>query len=90
MTAEPARRPLSALPSVTARVLAFTAIVVAGAAGALIGYGFTELSGAGPIGSAVGALVGAVCAAGGVAVVAVLALRAMGEWKQLGDDDSPR
>jgi hypothetical protein len=86
MTPEPARRPLSALPSVAARAMAFTAIVVAGAAGALIGYGFTALSGSGRTGSAIGGLVGALCAAGGVAVVAVLTLRAIGEWKQLGDD----
>jgi hypothetical protein len=87
MPTEPARRPLSALPSVTARVMAFAAIVVAGAAGALIGYGFMGLSGSGRTGSAIGGLVGAVFASAGVAVVAVLTLRAMGEWKQLGDDD---
>jgi hypothetical protein len=36
--------------------------------------------------AAIGAVVGAVLAAGGVAIVAVLALRAMGEWRQLRDD----
>jgi hypothetical protein len=76
------RRPLSALPSVRARVLAFLAIVVAGVAGGLIGYAFVKLQCHGncttPDG--LGAVVGGALAAGGVAIVAVLTLRAMGEW----------
>lgn len=82
----------SQLPSVTARALAFGAIVVAGVCGGLIGYAVTDLScvdgcGAGP---AIGALVGAAIAAIGVAVVAVLALRAMGEWKTIQQRDAAR
>jgi len=81
----PEGRPLSALPSARARVLAFLAILTAGAAGALIGWSFVELQchGActGPAG--VGAVVGGGAAAGGVAVVAVLTLRAMGEWRSI-------
>lgn len=73
----------SALPSVGARVLAFGSILVAGICGGLIGFAFIDLQCTDDCGSApaVGALVGAVLSAVGVAVVAVLALRAMGEWQ---------
>ncbi|HYI61816.1 MAG TPA: hypothetical protein VEW93_08440 [Acidimicrobiales bacterium] len=78
----------SAAPSTSARVLAVVAIAVAGACGGLIGYGIVDLSG-GPsgagAGAAVGGLVGAVLAAAGVAVVAVLVLRAMTEWRTIED-----
>ena len=77
--------PPTALPSVAARALGFLAIVASGAIGAFIGYGFTDLqnhSGSSTA-NAVGALVGAVIGAGGVAVVVVLALRAMGEWRSI-------
>ena len=95
MAERPSSRPLSALPSVRARALAFAAILVAGLAGGLIGYGFGDLQCApGRCPSrgtyhAVGALVGAVFAAGGTAVVAVLALRAMGEWRAIADRERP-
>lgn len=74
-----------ALPSVGARILAFSAILVAGLCGAFIGYAFIDLQCTGDCGtpSAIGALVGGLGAAIGVAVVAVLALRAMGEWKTI-------
>jgi hypothetical protein len=74
-----------ALPSVGARVLAFGAILVAGVCGGFIGYAFVDLQCTGECGtpSAIGALVGAAGAAIGVAVVAVLTLRAMGEWKTI-------
>lgn len=76
----------SAAPSVLARALAVFAIVAAGAAGGLIGYAVTDLN-CGPDGcsnwAAVGAVIGAIMAAVGVAIVAVLTLRAMGEWKSL-------
>jgi hypothetical protein len=67
--------------------LAFVAIVVGGLAGGLIGYGFVDLqtTGDATTAAAVGAVVGAVLAAAGVAVVAVLVLRAMGEWRQVRD-----
>ncbi len=70
------------MPSTTARVLAFVSILVAGLAGGLIGYGFVDLQGGSSGWSALGALVGAVAAAAGTAVIAVLVLRAMGEWKR--------
>ena len=77
----------SALPSVAARAVAFGAIVVAGLCGALIGSAFVRLqcTGACTTPRAIGALVGALIAAIGVAVVSVLTLRAMGEWRQLQD-----
>jgi hypothetical protein len=78
-------RPLSALPSVPARALAFLAILVAGIAGALIGYSFVKLQchGACATPNGIGAVVGGGGAAAGVAVVAVLTLRAMGEWRTI-------
>src|SRR3954464_7401001 len=74
-------RPLSALPSVRARVLAFLAILVAGAAGALIGSSFVDLQchGACATPRGIGGLIGGGIGAAGVAVVAVLTLRGMGE-----------
>jgi len=88
MPAVPDDRRLSALPSVRARWLAFSAILFAGVVGAVIGSSFVHLTCHGNCGGAqgVGAVVGAVFAAGGVAVVAVLVLRAMGEWRRAQSD----
>jgi hypothetical protein len=71
-----------ALPSSGARFLAFLAIAVAGLCGGLIGYAVTDLQSGvdGGIAAGIGGLIGAAIAAGGVAVVAVLTLRAMTEW----------
>lgn len=82
-------RPLSALPSRRARALAFSAILVSGLCGALIGSSFVRLQceGACDTNSGVGAIVGGLLAAGGVAVVAVLVLRAMGEWNRIKESD---
>ena len=76
---------MSALPSVAARAVAFAAILVAGAVGALIGYGFVDVQCDGDCATpnGLGAIVGGLIAAGGVAVVAVLTLRAMGEWRRI-------
>ncbi len=84
---QPDDRPLSALPSPAARALAFAAILVGGLAGGLIGFGFVDLQCTGDCGtaSAIGAVVGALVAAAGTAVVAVLVLRAMGEWRATQD-----
>ena len=85
-------RRLSALPSRRARLLAFLAIVVAGACGALIGGSFVSLQCDDcDAATGAGAVVGGLVAAGGVAVVAVLVLRAMGEWRRVErpDDDLP-
>ena len=79
--------PLSALPSPAARAAAFVAILVAGVAGALIGYSLVELQCSGdcavPLG--LGILIGAVVTAGGMSIVAVLVLRAIGEWREIQD-----
>lgn len=80
-------RPLSALPSPVARALAFAAILVGGLAGGLIGYALVDLQCEGDcaLGLGLGTLAGAVAAAGGTAVVAVLVLRAIGEWTEIQD-----
>jgi hypothetical protein len=84
-TPSAADRPLSALPSPAARAAAFVAILLGGFAGGLIGYTLVEIQGTGdlavPLG--LGAFVGAVAAAAGMSVVAVLVLRAVGEWHEL-------
>ena len=85
----------SALPSRTARLLAFASILVGGLCGGLIGFSVTRLECVGDCttNKSVGGLVGAIAGAVGVAVIAVLALRAMGEWKTIQerdqDDDEP-
>lgn len=80
-------RPLSALPSPLARVLAFIAILVGGLAGALIGYALVDIQYDGsaewPLG--LGVVIGAVASAVGTAVVAILVLRAIGEWRNIDD-----
>lgn len=80
-------RPLSALPSVGVRVGAFAAICLSGLAGALIGYSLVSLQCEGDCGLplGIGILVGAVIAAGGMAIVAVLVMRALGEWREIED-----
>lgn len=75
-------QPHTALPSVLARVLAFSAVIIASVCGGLMGFALGRLqwgdnrSGwifvAGAAGSALAAV--------GVAVVCVLVLRAMSEW----------
>ncbi|MDQ3945433.1 MAG: hypothetical protein M3357_09840 [Actinomycetota bacterium] len=62
---------------------AFGAVVVGGLCGALIGYGLVDIDCQGncdtPMG--IGAVVGGLFGAVGVAVVAVLVLRAFAEWR---------
>jgi len=79
--------PLSALPSPAARAAAFAAICLAGVAGGLIGYSLVRLQCDGDCGLplGLGILAGAVVAAGGMSIVAVLVLRAVGEWRELQD-----
>ena len=78
-------RPLSALPWARARALAFLAILLAGISGALIGSALVSVQLTGDCGTAIGlgTIVGALAAGGGVAVVAVLVLRAMNEWRHI-------
>jgi len=78
-------RSLSALPSPAARLAAFTAILVGGFAGGLIGYTLVSLQCEGDCGLplGIGLFTGAVLAAGGMSIVAVLVLRALGEWREI-------
>lgn len=72
-----------------ARALAFVAIAVAGACGGLIGWAFVNLqcTGACDVPKTIGAVSGSLLASVGVAVVAVLGLRAMGEWRRLKEQE---
>lgn len=81
----------SALPSTGARALAMATIVVAGICGGLIGWKVTDLQVAGDsdLIPGLGGLIGAAACAGGVAVVAVLVLRAMGEWQTIVEHGDP-
>jgi hypothetical protein len=77
--------PLSALPPPRARIAAFVAILVGGLAGGLIGYTLVKLQCHGTCAAqrGLGALFGSIVAAVGMSVVAVLVLRAVGEWKEV-------
>ncbi|MET0144319.1 MAG: hypothetical protein ABW328_05985 [Ilumatobacteraceae bacterium] len=90
MAPPPSDLPLSALPSPAARAAGFVAILLAGLAGGLIGYALVELQCDGDCGLplGLGILTGAVVAAGGMAIVAVLVLRALGEWRELQDRET--
>ncbi len=83
-------RPLSAIPSPLARIIAFVTVLLGGVAGALIGYTLVDIqydgTGTTPLG--LGLLIGAIINAGGTAIIAVLVLRATGEWRDLSDSRS--
>ena len=91
LMARPRDGRLSALPSVRARGLAFVAILLAGVCGAIIGWAFVDISCTGDCDTAAGAggVAGGAVAAGGVAIVAVLVLRAMNEWSRIQDEGDP-
>ena len=86
--------PESALPPVSARVLAFGSILLGGLTGGLIGAAFARLGGFGGATAGLVLLLSALLCAGGVAVVAVLTLRALGEWetnrRRLAVEQAPR
>jgi len=69
------------------RITAFVAICLSGLAGALIGSSLVSLQCEGDCGvwTGLGLLIGAFAAAGGMAVVAVLVMRAIGEWREIED-----
>ncbi len=71
---------------------AFVAILLGGAAGGLIGYTLVKVQCDGdcalPLG--IGLFVGAVVAAIGMSIVAVLVLRAQGEWRMVQADQADR
>lgn len=73
----------TALPSTGARILAFGAILIAGVCGGLIGYAFVDVQCEGDCTAAAGAtgVATAIVFAVGVGIVAVLAMRAMSEWR---------
>ena len=81
---------LSALPSPRARALAFAGICAGGMLGAVAGYGLADLQCDGncflPL--VLGAMIAALIAAAGVSVLAVIALRALPQWRavDLGDE----
>ena len=81
------QRPLSAIPPVAARITAFIVILLGGLAGGLIGFALVDLQCDGDcaVPRGLGLLAGAVLCAGGMAIVSVLALRAMGEWREISD-----
>jgi len=75
--------PASAAPPVGARILAFLAVLVAGACGGLVGYAVTDLQcrdDCEVLAASIG-VAGAVGGAVGVGIVATLTLRAMAEWR---------
>ncbi|MEY4401841.1 MAG: hypothetical protein RL072_1706 [Actinomycetota bacterium] len=80
-------RPLSALPSRTARAVAIATVLVAGLAGGAIGYALVDVQCTGEcdVPTGLGMLIGSVSFAAGMSVVAVLGLRAVGEWRERGD-----
>lgn len=80
-------RPLSALPSPFARMIAFISILIGGLAGALIGYTLVDIQyeGSSSVPLGLGLLIGAFITAGGTAIISVLVLRAAGEWRDLSD-----
>jgi hypothetical protein len=81
------QRPLSALPSAFAGAVAYISIIIAGIAGALIGFTLVDLQCQGDcdVPNSIGLILGAATGALGMGVVAVLVLRATGEWKELED-----
>lgn len=81
----PAAAGISALPSRLARGLAVLSILIGGLCGGLIGFALTDVQCTGDCTTwkGIGILVGAVGAAIGIAIVAVLTLRAMDEWDTL-------
>ena len=78
---------LSALPSVAARVIAFCSILLGGIAGGLLGYGLvdTQCDGACSVQTGSGMFICSLIGAGGTAIIAVLVLRAHGEWREVAD-----
>ena len=80
-------RPLSALPSPLARMVAFTTILLGGLAGGMIGYKLVDIQydGSSTTPTGIGIIVGSLVAAAGTSIIAVLVLRATGEWRDFAD-----
>ena len=74
----------TAHPSTLARVLTVASVLVAGACGGLIGWAVADLqcSGDCAVQTGLGGLIGAGLAAAGTALICVLAVQAMAEWRE--------
>ena len=74
----------TARPSSLARFLTVASILVAGACGGLIGWAVADLQCTGDcaVQTGIGGLIGAGLAAAGTAVICVLAIQAMAEWRE--------
>ncbi len=83
LSARPAS--LSALPSVTARAVAFGLILLGGLVGGLLTFAVRKVMSGRTTGTSIGiwTVVGSVGTAFGTGVLTILALRAMGEWRSL-------
>jgi hypothetical protein len=75
--------PAASGPSLLSRVLTVVAVLGAGAMGGLIGWAVVDLQCHGDcdLQTGVGSFVGAVLAALGTALICVLAVQAMAEWR---------
>lgn len=84
--------PPSALPPVGARVGAFVAVLLGGLGGGIIGHAYASLTcpgGACVTSRGLWLLAGATIGAVGLAVIATLTLRALGEWQTTREADQP-
>lgn len=74
----------NARPSSLARFLTVASVLVAGACGGLIGWAVVDLqcSGDCAVPTGLGGMIGAVLAAAGTALICVLAIQAMAEWRE--------
>lgn len=79
--------PLSALPSVRARAIAFASIIVFGLLGAAIGSWFARLTDQSTWVEGAYMLLGTVVVGLGTAAVAVIGLRTVAEWTTNAHDD---
>ena len=70
------------LPSRSAFLLAFSAVVLAGLFGGIIGFGVADVGSQSDAARLLGTFLGAMIGAAGVGIVAVLVLRAMSEWNR--------
>ena len=70
------------LPSRSAFLLAFSAVVLAGLFGGIIGFGVADVGSESDAARLLGTFIGAMIGAAGVGIVAVLVLRAMSEWNR--------
>ena len=71
-------------PRRAAFLLAYSGVILGGLLGAALGYGVSDIGCRGDCGTstAIGAIIGAIIGAVGTGVVAVLALRAMADWRR--------